>query len=82
MKDKNEISTLLGICIIPRIIDEIKVFYNNQEEIAIKEFYKSNFFDKLQTPDTGLWSLSVKTLAQLFLDEANGRVIEYPEEQS
>ena len=82
MIDKNQISALLGICIIPPIIAEVKGFYNNEEETAIKEFYKSNLFYKLQNPATGLWHLSHKTLAQMFLDEANGLPIEYPEEQS
>jgi hypothetical protein len=81
MKDKNQISALLGICIVPRIIAEIKDFYNN-EEIAIKEFYKSNLFDKLQNSNTGLWHLSVKTLSQLFLAEIKEQIIEFPEEQS
>ena len=52
MKNKNQVSTLLGVCIIPQIISEIKEFYTT-EEIAIKEFYKSNLFDKLQNPNTG-----------------------------
>ncbi|MCL1942402.1 MAG: hypothetical protein FWF54_02485 [Candidatus Azobacteroides sp.] len=82
MKDKNQLSVLLGVCIIPQIIAEIKEFYNNREEMAIKEFYKSNVFDKLQNPATGLWHLSTKTLSQIFLAEATGQVIEFPEEQS
>ena len=82
MKDRNQISTLLGVCIIPQIIAEIKELYNNQEEIAIKEFYKSNLFEKLQNPATGLWHLSPKTLAQMFLEETNELIIEFPEEQS
>ena len=82
MKSKNQISALLGICIIPQIITEIKEFYNNQEEIAIKEFYKSTLFDKLQNPATGLWHLSPKTLSQIFLIEVKEKLIEFPEEQS
>jgi len=82
MKDKNQISVLLGTCIIPQIIVEIKEFYNNDEEIAIKEFYKSNLFDKLQNPATGLWHLSSKTLAEIFLAEAKEQIIEFPDEQS
>ena len=81
-KDRNQISALLGVCIIPQIIAEIKEFYNNQEEIAIKEFFKSNLFDKLQNPDTGLWHLSSKTLSEIFLAEIKEQVIEFPEEQS
>ena len=82
MKDKNQISALLGVCIIPQIIVEIKTFYNNNEETAIKEFYKSNLFDKLQNPATGLWHLSAKTLSNMFLAEVNEHIIEFPEEQS
>jgi hypothetical protein len=82
MKDRNQISALLGVCIIPQIIAEIKEFYNDQEEIAIKEFYKSNLFDKLQNPDTGLWHLSPKTLSDMFLAEAKEQIIEFPDEQS
>ena len=79
---RNQISVLLGICILPQIIAEVKEFYNNQEEIAIKELYKSNLFDKLQNPDTGLWHLSAKTLSQIFLAEVQEQIIEFPEEQS
>ena len=82
MKDKNQISVLLGVCIIPQIIADIKEIYNNQEEIAIREFYKSNLYDKLQNPATGLWHLSSKTLSEIFLAEIKEQVIEFPEEQS
>jgi hypothetical protein len=82
MKSKDQLSVLLGVCIIPQIIVDIKEFYNNQEETAIKEFYKSNLFDKLQNPATGLWHLSSKTLSQIFLAEVKEQLIEFPEEQS
>ena len=81
MNDKNQVSVLLGVCIVPQIIVEINEFYNN-EETAIKEFYKSNLFDKLQNPATGLWHLSAKTLAQMFLEETKEQIITFPEEQS
>ncbi|MDR0306092.1 MAG: hypothetical protein LBI42_04550 [Chitinispirillales bacterium] len=82
MKDKNEVSALLGVCVIPQIITEIKEHYDNQEETAIKEFYKSQLYDKLKNPATGLWHLSPKTLAQMFLTEVKSGIIEFPEEQS
>ena len=82
MKDKNQISALLGVCIVPQIIAELKDVYDNREDVALKEFYKSNLFDKLQNPNTGLWHLSSKTLSQMFLAEVNEQVIEFPEEQS
>jgi hypothetical protein len=61
MKDKNQVSALLGVCIIPQVIAEIKEYYDNQEETAIREFYKSNLFDKLRNPATRLWYLSTGT---------------------
>ena len=82
MKDKNSISALLSVCIIPGIIAELIKNYNDQVEIAIKEFYKSNLFDKLQNPATGLWHLSSKTLAEIFLLEKEEQILDFPEEQS
>lgn len=82
MNDKNQVSALLGVCIIPQIIAEAKVFYHDQEEVAIREFYRSSLFDKLQNPATGLWHLSPKTLTTIFLTEVQGQGIEFPEEQS
>jgi hypothetical protein len=82
MKDRDQISALLGVCIVPQIIDDLKKFYNNHEETAIKEFYKSDLFEKLQNPKTGLWHLSSKTLSQIFLAEIKEQIIEFPEEQS
>jgi hypothetical protein len=77
MENKNQLSVLLGVCIVPQVIAEIKGLYNNDEATAIKEFYKSDLFDKLQNPTTGLWRLSAKTLAQIYAD----KTMEFPEEQ-
>jgi PhoPQ-activated pathogenicity-related protein len=77
MQNKNQVSVLLGVCIIPQIIAEIKEMYSNDETTAIREFYKSGLFEKLQNPATGLWRLSAKTLAQIYYDKN----MEFPEEQ-
>jgi len=82
MKDKNQVSVLLGVCVIPQIIAEARGFYNDREEVAIREFYKSNVYEKLINPATGLWHLSPRTLAGMFLAEAKGEGLEFPEEQS
>jgi len=79
---KNQVSALLGVCILPQVIAEVKGYYNDQEEIAIKELYKSNLFDKLQNPQTGLWHLSAKTLAQIYIEEVKDKIRDFPEEQS
>ena len=80
--NKNQIWAILAVCIIPQTIANINEFYNGEEEAAIKDFYNSDLFDKLQNPATGLWHLSSKTLAQLFLEEKKEQKIDFPEEQS
>jgi len=82
MSDKNQVSVFLGVCIIPQIIAEVKGFYGHQEDAAIKGFYTSTLFEKLQDSATGLWHLSPKTLAEIFLAEVKGQGMEFPEEQS
>ena len=82
MKDKNQVSALLGVCIIPQIIAETKGIFDNQEDVAIKEFYTSNLYEKLQNPATGLWHLSPKTLSEIFVAEVKGQDMDFPEEQS
>jgi len=82
MKDANQVSVLLGVCIVPQIIAEIKAFFCDREEEAIKAFYSSVLYEKLHDPATGLWHLSPKTLAEIFLGEAKGEGLEFPEEQS
>jgi len=82
MKNGNQVSVLLGVCIVPQIIAEIKAFFGNREEEAIKAFYSSVLYEKLQNPATGLWHLSPKTLAEMLLSEVKGEGLEFPEEQS
>ena len=82
VKDKNNVSALLSVCIIPGIITELLTIYDDQAEIVIKEFFKSNLFDKLQNPATGLWHLSSKTLTEIYLLEKEEQILDFPEEQS
>ena len=82
MNDKSQVSVLLGVCIIPQIVAEVKELYDRQEETIIREFYASQLFDKLQNPATGLWHLSPKVLTEMFLAEVKGEGIEFPEEQA
>jgi len=82
MSDRDHVSVLLGVCIVPRVIAETKESCDTPEESVIREFYASRLFDKLQNPATGLWHLSPKILAEMFLAERQGREVEFPEEQS
>jgi hypothetical protein len=82
MNDRNQVSVLLGVCIVPQVIAEVKQSCDTPEEAIIREFYASQVFDKLQNPSTGLWHLSPKILAEMFLAEQQGQEVEFPEEQS
>ena len=82
MIDQNQLSVLFGVCIVPQVVVEAKASYDTSEETIIREFYASHVFDKLQNPSTGLWNLSAKTLAEMFVAERQGRDVEFPEEQS
>ena len=82
MYDRDQVSVLLGVCIAPQIVAEARETCGATEETVIRELYASRLFDKLRNPATGLWHLSPKLLADLFLAERQGQEVEFPEEQS
>ncbi len=82
MKTANELSALLGVCIVPQVVTRITPHFGGDEQRAIRELYLSKLYDRLCSPATGLWHLSADTLAGMFLAEARGETVEYPEEQA
>ena len=62
--------------IIPSIISE----YNLSEEIAIQTFYNSKLYSFLENPKTGVWRYSPKLLFNLYKDEIETGVFNFPEE--
>ena len=82
MYDRDQLSILLGVCIVPQVIAELKKSRGDTEECLIREFYASQLFDKLQNPSTGIWHLSPKILSGMFLEERQGHEVNFPEEQS
>jgi len=79
MIDTDKFSALLGVCIVPAVIEIID---KDGNESTIEKFYSSKLFEKLQDSETGLWHLSATTLAELYMQEITNGIIEYPEEQS
>lgn len=72
------VSTLLGTCIVPAVLEEC----GSADERGLDAFYRSETFDLLSDPRTGMWHLSPATLAEIFRSEMNDGAIETPEEQS
>ena len=81
MKTKDQVSALLGVCIVPAVLENISDVFENEQE-RIKKFYSSELYNNLQRPETGLWHLSAKTLAEMYRQEITEGHIDYPEEQS
>ena len=81
MKTKDQLSALLGVCIVPAILENISDIFEDEED-RIRNFYTSELYDNLQNPKTGLWHLSAKTLAEMYRQEVTEGYIDYPEEQS
>jgi len=76
----NDLSVLLATCIIPGIVDAFKVSDDNLVEF-IDKFYRSRLFDILKDEDTAVWHLSATTLADLYSEEQETGVLNFPEEQ-
>jgi hypothetical protein len=79
--DNSRLATLLGVAIIPGIIEEFGITDSEQPEF-LDRLYRSQTFELLEQPSTGLWHLSAATLADIFRDELEGRQLVFPEEQS
>ena len=69
---------LLGTCIIPATLGAAGVTSTE----GIRRFYQSKVYGMLSDPTTGMWHLSPRTLANLYLDELVNGDVDVPEEQS
>jgi hypothetical protein len=81
MLAKEQLSVLLGTCIVPSVLENISDVFQNEQD-RIKNFYSSELYSNLQRAETGLWHLSAKTLAEMYRQEIAEGHIDYPEEQS
>ncbi|MCL2283962.1 MAG: hypothetical protein FWC26_11670 [Fibromonadales bacterium] len=77
--NNDKLAVLLGTCIIPSIVKELKVPDDEQVEF-LNTFYKSSLYDILICEDTALWHLSPTTLAEIYKHEQETGILELPEE--
>jgi len=76
-----KLSSLLGICIIPAIVQELKIPEEQQIEF-LNHFYQSKLYEMLINAETAVWHLSAATLAEIYEYEQETGILDLPEEQS
>jgi len=77
--NNDKLAVLLGTCIIPAIVKELKI--SDSEQIAfLNKFYQSSLYDILIREETGLWHLSPTTLVEIYEHEQKTGILELPEE--
>ena len=77
-KSPEQLSVLLGTAILPGIFEVLG--YTEPEQF--EEFYRSDFYELLRNPESGLWHLSAGALAGLYRQVLKTGAFEDPEEQS
>ena len=77
--EQKKLSTLL-IFITPQIIRLIMNDYEIDEEKATEMFYSSKLYAALEKDETKLWHLSGAALFEMFQEEQQTGIINYPEE--
>jgi len=75
----DKLAVLLGTCIIPSIVKELKIPDGEQVEF-LNKFYKSSLYELLIQEETALWHLSPTTLAEIYKYEQETGILELPEE--
>lgn len=75
---RDRLSTLLGISIVPAILEAVDA--DGPDDV--EAFYKSKLYQLLSDPQTGMWHLSSQTLASLYAEERETGTFPLPEEQS
>ncbi|MDR1564355.1 MAG: hypothetical protein LBS74_05300 [Oscillospiraceae bacterium] len=75
----SRLSTAL-IFLVPQVLAMVIEKYKLSEETAVELFYTSELYTVLEEEETKLWHLSALTLFELFQEERETGVINYPEE--
>ena len=72
--------SLLGIALIPQIVDLIVSNEGLDDISAINEFYKSNTYEQLAREETKMWHFSPMTIFSMWKQEKETGKIAFPEE--
>ncbi|GBU25091.1 hypothetical protein R83H12_01730 [Fibrobacteria bacterium R8-3-H12] len=77
--NNDQLAVLLGTCIIPSLVKELKI--SDYEQVAfLNKFYQSSLYDILIREETAIWHLSPTTLAEIYEHEQKTGILELPEE--
>ena len=66
--------------LLPQIIREIINNESIDEDQAVESFYRSRVYAVLENEQTKLWHLSAKAIYELYNQEKQNGVIDFPEE--
>ena len=76
--NNDKLAVLLGTCIIPAVVKELKI-PDSEQVVFLNKFYQSSLYDLLIRKETSLWHLSPATLAEIYEYEQKTGVLELPE---
>ena len=72
------VSALIGTCIAPAVLE----YAGLASEQGLDTFFRSETFELLSNPATGMWHLSPPTIAEVLKRELESGELDTPEEQS
>lgn len=72
-------NAIISVILVPKIVHRISIYLSIDEISAINIFYASKTYEVLSNIDTGLWVYSELTLFNIWKDEYETGVMNYPE---
>ncbi len=76
----SEFATLLGIIMIPAIVNMIMEEDGLGSTEAVESFYRSQTYDALARESTAVWHFSVLTIYLMWKGEMENGYVDFPEE--
>lgn len=76
----SEFATLLGIVLIPVIVNMIMEEDGLGSTEAVESFYRSQTYDALARESTAVWHFSVLTIYLMWKGEMENGYVDFPEE--
>ncbi len=78
--EDSEFATLLGIIMIPAIVNMIMEEDGLGSTEAVESFYRSQTYDALARESTAVWHFSVLTIYLMWKGEMENGYVDFPEE--